>query len=74
MPVSRRRVTIDDRLLAYKLLKADLRYVELLTLSACETALGGFDRLDNQAGLVAALFSAGVRAIVACLWEVRPEP
>lgn len=61
-------------LTARMLMHVDLRAVDLVTLSACESALGRFDPLDNQAGLVAALLGAGVTAVVACLWPVRPEP
>lgn len=61
-------------LTARMLMHADLRAVDLVTLSACESALGRFDQLDNQAGIVAALLGAGVTAVVACLWPVRPEP
>jgi CHAT domain-containing protein len=61
-------------LTARALMHADLRNVDLVTLSACESALGRFDVLDNQAGLTAALLGAGVTAVVACLWPVRPEP
>ena len=49
----------------------DLRGLRLVTLSACETALGRFDRADNLRGIPAALFLAGVRSIVGTLWEAR---
>jgi hypothetical protein len=61
-------------LTARALMQTDLRNVELVTLSACESALGRFDQFDNQAGLTAALLGSGVTAVVACLWPVRPEP
>ncbi|YCK39884.1 CHAT domain-containing protein [Actinomadura sp. ATCC 39365] len=63
----------DGRLFAHDILRADLRNVELVTLSSCESALGRFDINDNLRGLPAALFAAGVPAIVGCLWPVRPE-
>ncbi len=59
-----------DRIFAYELLALDLRGLEVLTLSACETALGRFDRGNNVRGLPAALLLAGVHAIVGTLWPV----
>ena len=59
-----------DRIFAYELLALDLRGLEVLTLSACETALGRFDRGDNLRGLPASLLHAGVHAIVGTLWPV----
>lgn len=61
-------------LTARQLARTDLRNVDLVTLSACETAIGRFDRLDTQSGLTAALLGAGVTAVVSCLWKVRPAP
>jgi hypothetical protein len=60
-----------DRLTAHRLSALDLRGLRLVTLSACETALGRFDRADNLRGIPAALFLAGVRSIVGTLWEAR---
>jgi CHAT domain len=59
------------RLPAHLLSTLDLRGLRLVTLSACETALGRFDRADNLRGIPAALFLAGVRSIIGTLWEVR---
>jgi hypothetical protein len=59
------------RLTAHRLSALDLRGLRLVTLSACETALGRFDRADNLRGIPAALFLAGVRSIVGTLWEAR---
>lgn len=59
------------RLTAHQLSGLDLRGLRLVTLSACETALGRFDRADNLRGIPAALFLAGVRSIVGTLWEAR---
>jgi len=61
----------DGRLLAHELLGKDLRGLELVTMSACETALGRFDFGDNLRGIPAALFLGGVRAIVGCLWDIE---
>lgn len=64
----------DGRIFAYDFLPADLRGVRLVTLAACESALGRFDRGDNIRGIPSALVTAGAQAVVGCLWAVRPEP
>jgi hypothetical protein len=56
---------------AYELLRLDLRGLDLVTLSACETALGRIDVADNPRGIPAALQIAGVSTIVAALWNVE---
>ena len=56
---------------AYELLKLDLCGLDLVTLSACETALGRFDAGDNLRGFPAALLAAGATTIVGTLWEVE---
>jgi CHAT domain-containing protein len=61
----------DGRLHAYELLGVDLTGLRLLTLSACETALGRFDRGDNIRGLPASFFIGGVSTLVGTLWKVR---
>ncbi|MFF2043572.1 CHAT domain-containing protein [Kitasatospora sp. NPDC058170] len=63
----------DGRLFAHEVVSADLRGVELVTLSACESALGRFDLGDGLRGLPAAFLLAGARAVVGCLWPVRTE-
>jgi hypothetical protein len=64
----------DDGILhAYEILGLDLSHLELITLSACETALGRFDMGDNLRGLPACLFLAGVPTIIATLWRVEPN-
>lgn len=64
----------DGRVFAYDFLEADLRGVRLVTLAACESALGRFDRADNVRGIPSALITAGAQAVVGCLWPVRPDP
>ncbi|MFC4015547.1 CHAT domain-containing protein [Nonomuraea purpurea] len=64
----------DGRVFAYDFLGVDLRGVRLVTLAACESALGRFDRADNLRGIPSALITAGAQAVVGCLWPVRPEP
>ncbi|MFF3741820.1 CHAT domain-containing protein [Streptomyces sp. NPDC002566] len=63
----------DGRVFAHDILKTDLRGVELVTMSACESALGRFDINDNLHGLPAAFLSAGATAIIGCLWPVAPD-
>jgi CHAT domain-containing protein len=60
----------DGRLFAYEVAALDLSGVELVTFSACETALGRFDEADNLRGLPASLLLAGVTTIVGTLWPV----
>ncbi|MFJ5932860.1 CHAT domain-containing protein [Streptomyces sp. NPDC093071] len=63
----------DGRVFAHDILRIDLRGVELVTMSACESALGRFDINDNLHGLPAAFLQAGAAAIVGCLWPVAPD-
>ncbi|MBQ1120496.1 CHAT domain-containing protein [Streptomyces sp. B15] len=63
----------DGRLFAHDILRADLRGVELVTMSSCESALGRFDVNDNLRGLPAAFLSAGASAVIGCLWPVHPD-
>jgi CHAT domain-containing protein len=62
-----------QRLRAYEILGSDLRGLELVTLGACETALGRLDPYDNPRGLPAALFRAGAGAVIGTLWPVLAE-
>ena len=64
----------EGRLFAYEIAGADLRRAELVTLSACESALGRFDLLDNLRGLPAAFLAAGASAVVGALWPVATAP
>jgi tetratricopeptide (TPR) repeat protein len=64
----------DGRLSAHDILRLDLRGVDIVTLSTCESALGRIDLGDNPHGLPAALFTVGVQTIVGCLWPVHPDP
>ena len=63
----------DGKLFAYEIAALDLRHVELVTLSACQSGLGRFDQGDNLRGIEANLFLAGVRTIVDTLWNVSAE-
>ena len=65
----------DGRLEVYEILGLHLR-AQLVTLSACETALGGgyFTEIppgDEFVGLTRAFLSAGASTVVATLWEVN---
>lgn len=60
----------DGRLRAYEILPLDLNGLELVTLGACETALGRVDQSDNPRGLPAALLLAGAHSVVGTLWPV----
>lgn len=63
----------DGSFFAHQLLGHDLRGLELVTLSACETARGRFDSGDNLHGLAAMLLLAGARSIIGALWPVRSD-
>ena len=65
----------DGRLEVYEILGLHLR-AQLVTLSACETALGSgyFTELpagDEFVGLTRAFLSAGASTVIASLWEVN---
>jgi hypothetical protein len=61
------------RVFAHDILDLDLAGVDLVSLSACESALGRVDRADNLRGFPAALFSAGVSTVIGTLWEVNAD-
>jgi hypothetical protein len=61
----------DGRLHAHEMLAANLRGLELVTLSACETALGRFDISDNPQGIPACLLLGGVSTIIGTLWPAE---
>jgi hypothetical protein len=63
----------DGRLEAHELPSTDMRGTRILTLSACETALGRFDAADNLRGLPACFLLAGVRTIIGTLWPVDTD-
>ncbi|MBI4788847.1 MAG: CHAT domain-containing protein, partial [Chloroflexi bacterium] len=45
----------------------------VVTLSACQTALGQGGRGDELVGLARAFFYAGARALLATLWSVEDQ-
>jgi CHAT domain-containing protein len=64
----------DGRLFAHQIMHADLRGLHLVTLCACETALGRVDTAGNVRGLPLAFLAAGAQTVVATLWPVATEP
>jgi hypothetical protein len=60
----------DGRLAAYELLDVDMTGLELVTLSACETALGRVDTAGNPRGIPASLLLRGAQALIGTLWPV----
>jgi len=65
----------DGRLEVHEILRLHLK-ARLVTLSACETALGGgfffqFPAGDDFVGLTRAFLSAGSSAVLASLWQVN---
>lgn len=63
----------DGIMNAYELLDYRFDNVDLLTLSACQTALGRFDYSDNMRGLPAILLQCGVKTIIGTLWDSETE-
>lgn len=61
----------DGPLYAHQVLQLDLRGVEVVTLSACESALLRFDASDNLHGMAAAFLRAGAAAVVGAMWPVQ---
>lgn len=58
---------------AAEVLATDLRGVELVTLSACETALGKETSGEAMLGLQRAFLVSGARTVVGSLWKVDDQ-
>jgi len=63
-----------DYLFLRELYDLDLRGVELVTLSACDTERGKMLRAEGVQGFSRALLSAGSLATVTTLWRVADQP
>lgn len=61
----------DGIFFAYELLRYDLRGLDLMTLSACETSLGRVDIGDNLRGMSASALIAGAATVIGALWPVE---
>ncbi|MEU4245026.1 CHAT domain-containing protein [Actinoplanes sp. NPDC026619] len=60
----------DGTLAAYEVLDLDLRGLEVVSLSACETSLGRIDTSGNQRGVTASLLMAGAASVLGTIWNV----
>jgi CHAT domain-containing protein len=60
----------DGRLTAAQILRTWKLDAELVTLSACQTGLGKYERGEGYLGFAQALFLAGARSLVLSLWKV----
>lgn len=58
---------------AFEVLAQSLDGLDLVTLSACETALGRVDVGDNIRGLQAYLLCNGTNTVISCLWPVYDD-
>jgi CHAT domain-containing protein len=61
----------DGILRVHEVFGLDLKSANLVTLSACETALGKVSSGDDMVGLSRAFLYAGTPSILATLWEVE---
>jgi tetratricopeptide (TPR) repeat protein/CHAT domain-containing protein len=60
----------DGRLTAEEMLRTWNLHSELVTLSACETALGKYERGEGFVGFAQALILCGSRSVCLSLWKV----
>ncbi|MEM8504813.1 MAG: CHAT domain-containing tetratricopeptide repeat protein [Cyanobacteria bacterium P01_D01_bin.1] len=64
----------DNRLTAEAICKLPLKNYQLITLSACETAVTGLQTIESDyVGLVSAFLTAGAKNIISTLWTVESE-
>ncbi|RLB20332.1 MAG: hypothetical protein DRG71_09890 [Deltaproteobacteria bacterium] len=67
-----RLMLADDNLLVAEVYNLDLN-ADVVTLSACETGLGGLTNGDEIEGLTRAFMRAGTPSVIASLWSVDDE-
>ncbi len=63
----------DGLLFAYDILSMDLSRTELVVLSACDTALGQYQKGEGVYGLRRAFMVAGARSQIVTLWKVPDD-
>jgi len=63
-------ISEDGLLYAYEIYTCPVN-CDLVTLSACETALGQYQRGEGLVSFVQAFFTAGSRSVMASLWSVK---
>ncbi|NIO35182.1 MAG: CHAT domain-containing protein [Planctomycetales bacterium] len=64
---------LDSLLTAEEIANLDLKHVQLVVLSACETGLGHVQAGQGTLGLVGSLQQAGVRTVLGALWKVESK-
>ncbi len=73
-PDRSRILLAHDALLQEEVYDLDWTGVDLVTLSACDTARGKFVRGENQQAFSQAFLAAGAGAVVTTLWRVADRP
>lgn len=63
----------DGFLTAYETMQLDIA-ADLVTLSACQTALGEVTRSEGVIGLTRSFLFAGARTVASSLWKVQDDP